>query len=342
MFLKELTELSGVSGCEYEVRNYIKVKLNEIGCEYHIDKLGNVIAHNKGKKNKTLMVAAHMDEIGLIVRYIDSKGFIMFRAVGGIDQRVLNSKVVEVGEKKIPGVIGSKAVHLMSDDEKGKALPIDKLYIDIGSSSKEETEKLVNIGDYVAFKSDYVEFGDNMIKAKALDDRVGCSAILELLSMKLDVDFYGVFTVMEEVGCRGAHAVTYALEPDLGIVIEGTVCADMPEVEEHSKSTIIGEGAAISLMDKSTVYNIDTVRNVVKIAEDNNITYQYRKSVVGGNDAGSIHKTKKGAKVVAISVPCRYIHSSVNVASKNDYNSVVQLTKMILLNQNNIDSRKVN
>jgi len=333
MFLKELTELSGVSGCEYEVRNYIKSKLNEIGCEFYIDKLGNVIAHNKGKKNKTIMVAAHMDEVGLIVSHIDSKGFIKFQTVGGIDQRVLNSKEVQVGDQKISGVIGSKAVHLMSEEERGKAVPIDKLYIDIGSNSKEDTEKLVNIGDYVSFKSDYVEFGDNMIKAKALDDRVGCSAILELLMMKLDVDFYGVFTVMEEVGCRGANTAAYALEPDFGIVIEGTICADMPEVEEHSKSTIIGQGAALSVMDKSTVYDIEEVRKVAKIAEDNSILYQYRKSASGGNDAGAIHKTKVGTKVVAISVPCRYIHSSVNVASKNDYNSVVALTKAILLDQ---------
>jgi len=338
MFLKELTELSGVSGCEYEVRNFIKEKLDEIGCEYYIDKLGNVIAHNKGKKNKTIMVAAHMDEVGLLVSHIDSKGFIKFVAVGGIDQRVLNSKIVQVGEQKIPGVIGSKAVHLMSEEERGKAVPIDKLYIDIGSNSKEETEKLVNIGDYVTFNSDYIKFGDNMIKAKALDDRAGCSAILELLMMNLDVDFYGVFTVMEEVGCRGALAAAYKLEPDLGIVIEGTVCADMPEVEEHSKSTVIGKGAALSVMDNSTVYDIDEVRRVSKIAEENNIKYQYRKSASGGNDAGAIHKVaihkvKSGAKVLAISVPCRYIHSSVNVASKNDYNSVVALTKAVLLDQ---------
>ena len=331
MFLKELTELSGVSGCEYEVRNYIKSKLSEMGCEYYVDKLGNIIAHNKGRKNKTIMVAAHMDEVGLIVNHIDSDGFIKFSAVGGIDQRVLNSKVVLVGEKKIPGVIGSKAVHLMSADERGKSISIDKLYIDIGSDSKSETEKLVSIGDYITFKSDYVEFGDNMIKAKALDDRAGCSMILELLNMKLDADFYGVFTVMEEVGLRGAETAAYQLEPDLGIVLEGTVCADMPEVEDYDKSTIVGKGAALSLMYGTTVYDIDVVRSVAKIAEDNNILYQYTRSSSGGNDAGVIHKAKKGAKVVAISVPCRYIHSAVNVASKIDLDNVLKLAKEVIL-----------
>ncbi len=331
MFLKELTELSGVSGCEYEVRNYIKEKLYEIGCEYYVDKLGNVIAHNKGKKNKTIMVAAHMDEVGLIVNYIDTDGFIKFKAVGGIDQRVLNSKTVFVGEKMIPGVIGSKAVHLMTEEEQGISLSIDKLYIDIGTSSKSETEKLIDIGDYITFKSDYVEFGDNLIKAKALDDRAGCSIILELLSLKLDADFYGVFTVMEEVGLRGAETAAYQLEPDLGIVLEGTVCADMPEVDDHSKSTLIGKGAALSLMDASTLYDIDLVRDVAKIAEENNIMYQYRKSSSGGNDAGVIHKAKKGSKVVAISVPCRYIHSAVNVASKSDIDNVLKLARVVIL-----------
>ncbi|NLJ58797.1 MAG: M42 family metallopeptidase [Tissierellia bacterium] len=331
MFLKELTELSGVAGCEYEVRDYIKSKLREIGCEFYVDKLGNVIAHNKGRKNKTIMVAAHMDEVGLIVKHIDSDGFIKFDAVGGIDQRVLNSKAVLIGENKIAGVIGSKAVHLMTQEERGKSLPIDKLYIDIGSTSKEETEKLVSVGDYVSFKSDYVEFGNNLIKAKALDDRAGCSVILELLSMKLDADFYGVFTVMEEVGLRGAVTAAYQLEPDFGLVLEGTVCADMPEVEDHNKSTIIGKGAALSLMDNTTVYDIDIVRNIAKIAEEKNIQYQYRTSSAGGNDAGVIHKSKEGAKVMSISVPCRYIHSPVSVASKDDYNNVVKLAKEIIL-----------
>ena len=330
MFLKELTELSGVSGNEYEVRNYIKNKLNEIGCEFYVDKIGNVIAHNKGRKNKKIIVAAHMDEVGLIVTQIDSDGFIKFEAVGGIDQRVLNSKVVSVGENKINGVIGSKAVHLMKSEDREKSIPIDKLYIDIGTDSKSETEKLVSIGDYVTFKSDYVEFGEDLIKAKALDDRAGCSALLELLSMKLDADFYGVFTVMEEVGCRGAQTAAYSLEPDFSIVLEGTISADMPEVKDHSKVTLIGKGAAISLMDSSTLYDIDEVRRVEEIALDNNIPYQFRRSAAGGNDAGPIHKTKNGVKVIAISIPCRYIHSSINVASINDYNSVVQLAKLVI------------
>lgn len=331
MLLKKLTEAFGVSGDESNVRHILRADLENHVEEITTDTIGNLYVKKGIGKKPRVMLAAHMDEVGLIVTNIDSDGFIKFEAVGGIDQRVLNSKPVLVGEKKIPGVIGSKAIHLMSSDEKEKALPIDKMYIDIGTSSKSETEKLVNIGDYVSFKSSYAEFGDNLIKAKALDDRTGCSIILELLSQKLDADFYGVFTVMEEVGLRGAETAAYQLEPDLGLVLEGTVCADMPEVEEHDKSTLIGKGAALSLMDNTTVYDIDLVRSIAKIAEDNNIMYQYRKSAAGGNDAGVIHKTKNGAKAAAISVPCRYIHSPVSVASKKDIESVLLLTKLVIL-----------
>lgn len=333
MFLKELTLLSGVSGCEFEVRNYIKKKLEEIGCEYKIDKLGNVIAHNKSNNNKKkIMLSAHMDEVGLMVSSIDDGGFIKFQTVGGIDNRILNSKLVEVGENKVPGVIGSKAIHLMSAEEKGATLPVKSLYIDIGSSSKESTEAKVNVGDYVSFKSDYIEFGDNLIKAKALDDRAGCSVILELLSMKLDIDFYACFTVMEEVGLIGSKVAADLVEPDFAIVLEGTVSADMPEVKDSDKVTVIGKGPAISLIDGSTIYNIDDVNFVTELAKKHNIPYQYRRSNAGSNDAGPIHTRKAGCRAVAFSVPCRYIHSPVSVASKDDYQNVVKLAKVVLEN----------
>ena len=333
MFLKDLTLLSGVSGCEFEVRNYIKEKLDEIGCEYKIDKLGNVIAHNKSANNKKkIMLSAHMDEVGLMVSSIDEGGFIKFKTVGGIDDRILNSKLVEIGENKVPGVIGSKAIHLMSQEERGATIPVKSLYIDIGSSSKENTEAKVSIGDYVSFKSDYIEFGDNLIKAKALDDRVGCSVMLELLSMKLDVDFYACFTVMEEVGLIGAKVAADLIEPDFAIVLEGTVSADMPDVKDSDKVTVLGQGPAISLIDGSTIYNIDDVNFVTELAKKQSIPFQYRRSNAGGNDAGAIHTRKSGCRVVAFSVPCRYIHSPVSVASKDDYENVVKLSKVVLEN----------
>ncbi len=326
MFLKELTELSGVSGNEYEVRNFIKKKLDEIECSYTIDKLGNIIAHNIGnKKFRTIMLAAHMDEVGLIVTDIDDNGFIKFKSVGGIDDRILIAKVVEIGENKINGVIGSKPIHLMSKDERGKPLDIDNLYIDIGSTSKNETKEIVNIGDYISFKSNYIEFGENMVKAKALDDRIGCSILLRLLKEKINIDFYAVFTVMEEVGLIGAKVAANNVSPDYSIILEGTISADMPEVEEHEKVTRIGYGPAISIMDRTTLYDLNLVKQIQNISKLNNIPYQIRQGTSGGNDAGVIHTTKSGSKVVSISVPCRYIHSPVSVISKLDYENTYNL-----------------
>ncbi len=333
MFLRDLTLLSGASGCEYEVRNYIKEKLDEIGCEYYVDKIGNVIAHNKGKSSgKKIAIAAHMDEVGMLVSSIDGDGFIKFKNVGGIDNRVLNSKIVEIGEKKVKGVIGSKAIHLMTEGERGISLPADRMYIDIGSVSKDNTESKVSVGDYVTFYSEYVEFGDGLIKAKALDDRAGCSAILELLSMKLDVDFYGCFTVMEEVGLIGGAVVADQVEPDFAIILEGTISADMPEVKDYSKVTEIGKGPAISIMDAGTIYKEEDIDFVVGLAKNNNIPYQFRLGNTGGNDSGAIHSDLSGCRVVALSVPCRYIHSPINVASKYDYENTVKLTKLLIEN----------
>lgn len=327
MFLKELTELSGVSGNEYKVRNFIKKKLEEIDCNYTVDKLGNIIAHNVGNKkiNKTIMLAAHMDEVGFIVTGIDESGFIKFKSVGGIDDRILIAKVVEIGENRINGVIGSKPVHLMSKDERGKPQSIDKLYIDIGSISKDETEKIVKIGDYISFKSKYVEFGENMIKAKALDDRIGCCILLRILKEKLDLDFYVAFTVMEEVGLIGAKVAAYNISPDYSIVLEGTISADMPEVDEHEKVTRIGCGPAISIMDRTTLYDLNLIEHIQEVAKTNNIPCQIRQSTSGGNDAGVIHTNKSGSKVLSISVPCRYIHSPVSVVSKLDYENTFNL-----------------
>lgn len=331
MFLKELTLLSGVSGCEFEVRNYIVDKLKEIGCEYRIDKIGNVIAHNIGKnKGKKIALSAHMDEVGLMVSHIDESGFIKFTTVGGIDPRALNSKLVEIGEEKIQGVIGSKAIHLMTPEERGLVIPVKGLYIDIGSDSKDSTSKKVSIGDYVTIKSDYLEFGDNLIKAKALDDRIGCSVMLCMLSKKLDIDFYACFTVMEEVGEIGSKVIADSVKPDFLINLEGTISADMPEVKDSRKITEIGKGPAISLMDGSTIYNKEDVDFVVNVAKSNDIPYQFRRSNAGSTDAGFVQVRNEGCRVVTLSTPCRYIHSPISVASKDDYENDIRLVKAIL------------
>ncbi len=331
MLLKKLTEASGVSGNEKEVRDIILNEIKGYVDDINVDRLGNIIAFKKGNNSsKKLMVTAHMDEVGLMVTDIDNMGLLKFTTVGGIDKRILVSKPVLVGKDKILGVIGAKPIHLQKREEWQKALNIDQLYIDIGVNTKEEAEKLVSIGDYITFESQYVEFGNNLVKAKALDNRVGCSLLVQLLKEIKEVSFYGVFTVMEEIGLVGAGPVAYRVDPDISIILEGTLCYDIPKLDNHLIPTYLNKGPAISLVDRTTLYNMDFRNKIVKVAEKNNIPYQYRKTSMGGNDSGKIHTARDGSITATISVPCRNIHSPTSVMSKNDYTNTYKLLKAIL------------
>lgn len=331
MLLKSLTEASGVSGKEKEVRDLIISEIKDHVDSLKVDRIGNIIAYKKGKDiSKTLMVTAHMDEVGLLVKDIDSSGLLKFMTVGGIDKRILVSKPVLVGEDKIYGVIGAKPIHLQKRTEWTKALEIDELYIDIGATSKAGAEKYVKVGDYVSFYSPYKEFGNGLIKAKALDNRVGCSILIDLIKNIEDISFYGVFTVMEEVGLVGAGPAAYEVDPDISIILEGTLCYDIPELDSHLIPTHLGKGPAISLVDRTTVFDPTLRKKVVQIAEGNNIPYQYRKTSMGGNDSGKIHINKTGSLTTTISVPCRNIHSPASVMSLDDYRNTYKLVSCIL------------
>ena len=332
MFLKKLTEASGVSGNEKEVRDLIKEEIKDFVEDVYTDRIGNLIVFKKGKvrSNKRIMVTAHMDEVGLLVKDIDESGLLKFIPVGGIDPRVLVSKSVHVGSDKLVGVIGAKPIHLQKKDESSKVLSIDELYIDIGAKDKEDAEDKVQIGDYISFKTDFEEIGQGMIKAKSLDNRVGCAVLVDLIKSESPVDFYGVFTVMEEVGLVGAGPAAFKVEPDVAIILEGTVCYEMPDLDSHLIPTQVGKGPAISLADRTTVYNKDLREKVVQIAKDNNIKWQYRKTAMGGNDSGKIHTARSGCPTVTLSVPTRYIHSPVSIIKKTDYEDTCNLLLSIL------------
>lgn len=331
MLLKKLTEASGVSGNEKEIREIIIEEIKDYVDKIEVDKIGNIITYKKGKiTNPKLMVTAHLDEVGLMITGINDAGLLKFVTVGGIDKRILVSKPVKVGIDKIPGVIGAKPIHLQKREERNNALNISELYIDIGANNKEEAEKLVSVGDYVIFDSELLEFGKGLVKAKALDNRVGCNLLIDLLKKESDVGFYGVFTVMEEIGLRGAGPAAYKVNPDISIILEGTLCSDMPKADVHQVSTYLGKGPAISLMDRTTIYDIEFREKIVEIAQKNNIPYQFRKTTFGGNDSGKIHLAKEGSITSTISVPCRYIHSPISVMSLDDYNNTFKLLEAIL------------
>ena len=331
MYLKELTELFGGAGYEDAVRDFIVEKVKDKCDELYIDTIGNLIAvkHSKRENAKKIMVCSHMDEVALIVTKITDEGFLKFDTLGGIDTSVLVSKKVLVNGT-LSGVIGAKAIHLQKKSERTKAMEIDDLYIDIGAKDKKSAEKYVSIGDCVVFDSTYTEFGDGFIKAKALDDRLGCSALIELLDADYDFDFYGVFTAQEETGLRGAQIAVKRICPDFALVLESTACNDTHGGTEREKSTICGNGVVLSFADMRTYYDKETLKDVVSVAERNNIPYQFKKTVSGGNDAGVIHTACGGIKTVTMSVATRYIHSPSSVIKKSDYEALKKLAKIYL------------
>lgn len=330
MLLKKLCDAFGVSGAEGEIRDIIIPEIKDYCDDITVDTIGNIIAFKKGEdRSKKIMLAAHMDEIGFIISGITDKGYLEFKTVGGIDNRVIISKTVVVGKNKIPGVIGMKAIHLQSKAERDEVPKTKSLYIDIGAKDKEDALKYVSLGDYATFDTKYEEIGSEKIKAKALDDRVGCYILTKLIKEPVKYDTYFCFTVQEEVGLRGAKVAAYRIKPDIALVIETTTCADVHKTPPEAEVTRLGDGVTISIMDRRTIVDRKYISFLEKISGD--IKIQYKKTINGGNDAGAIHQTGAGVLTASLSVPCRYLHSPVGVASQKDIESTEKLAKTFLL-----------
>ncbi len=334
MLLEKLSNARGVSGNEVEVRDILIDAVKSHVTEYRVDTIGNLITYKraKGARKSALkvMIAAHMDEVGLIVVHHDANGHLRFRKVGGIDDRVLLSKVVLIGKDKTPGVIGVKPIHLLKADERKQVIDSESMTIDIGAKSKEDAQSAVKIGDYATFATEFGEMGDGLVKGKSLDDRTGCAVLAEVLKRDYPFDLYAVFTVQEEVGVRGARVAAFAIEPDAAFVLESTVCDDSPKKKDVSPTTRLGEGPAITMADRSFIADKRLVKLLVETAKENRIPYQIKQPMIGGTDAGRIHLTKEGVPSVAVAVPTRYIHSPVSLLSLRDYqNTVALMTKAL-------------
>lgn len=327
MLLMEMLKTNAPSGCEDEMRSLI---LNEVkDMEHFTDTMGNVIVHKPGNGKKVL-ISAHMDEVGFIVSKITDSGAIKFKNVGGIETTVLAGKKVQIGKNRVVGVTGVKAIHLQSGAERENMLSVSDIVIDIGAKDKQSAERLVKVGDYGTFASEAVEFGDNLLKCKGLDDKVGCAALLELLKMDTSLDLYASFTVQEEVGCRGSIIAANYVKPDYAIVFEGTTCSDVYPTPEEKTVTKLGDGCALTAMDRAAVADREMLDMAKRVAEENGIPYQIKRTTMGGTDAGSIQGTGNGVKTVVISTPCRYIHSPVCVMNKADFEAQVNLGKAML------------
>ena len=329
--LKLLCNESGISGDEKSVREKIIAIIKDF-CEVKTDNLGNIIGFKKGKKStgNRLLLVAHMDEVGLIITRATEDGFLRFDFVGGVDRRVALGKPVVLGPKKIPGVIGMKPIHLTTAKERKEVPKTDKLYLDIGCTSKEEAEALVSLGDVGVFSDDVTEFGRGLLTAKAIDDRVGCAVLLDLLRQELPMDVTFVFTVQEEVGTRGAFGAAFSVKPKVALVVEGTTAADLPGLEGGERVCSVGKGPVIPYMDGGTIYDRELFLLLRRLAEEHQIPWQTKEYLSGGTDGRAIQRSRSGVRVAGLAAAVRYLHAPSSVASVSDYEAMIQLARLFI------------
>ena len=338
--LKELCDAYGPSGCESNVADIIRRELVGLCDEIDCLRDGSVIAKlcGDGSTDKRFMLNAHMDEVGFMVTHIDDEGYLHVCNVGGIDPRVICGRRVVFGNENgwVKGIVASKAIHQQTQSERSEATPIDAMYVDIGALNKEDAEKYVNVGDFGTFDCDFVEFGNGKLRAKAIDDRLGCAAMIDVLKniksngVVLPFDLYCAFSTREEIGGMGALMCSYKIDPHVGIVIESTAVSDVAGTPEHCCVGTQGEGGCISLLDYSSIYDPEFVEYAMDIGKKNDIKCQLKRFVSGGNDARHLQRSRAGALVLAISAPTRYIHTPSNVISIDDYHSICNLVYCIV------------
>jgi endoglucanase len=329
--LEKLSNANGVTGREDNVRNLMKKYLKPWVDEIKEDKLGNLIAFKKGKKNSpTIMIAAHMDEVGLMIKNIKKKGFLQFTKIGGIDDRVLLAQRVIVHTDKGPriGIIGSKPVHIQKEEDRKKIIEVDNLFIDIGAKNKEEAEMMgIQVGDVVSFDTSFTQLGNNIVLGKAFDDRVGCTLLVETLKrlQKVDSNLYAVGTIQEEVGLRGATIAAFQIEPDIGIALDASVAGDTPGVREGEAPAKMGAGPVLTVADAGLIAHPKVLRLLVDSAKQSKIPYQLETGIRGATDAARIALSKHGVPSGVVSIPARYIHSPAGILNLDDVEKAVQL-----------------
>lgn len=326
--LKTIIDAPGAPGHEQPIRDVVISSIKDYVDEYSVDRMGNLIVHKKSTGPKVMM-AAHIDEISLISTHVDSNGFIRFSTLGGFDTETLITQRVRVhGKETLPGVIGNKPIHIQSDAEKKSKSKLSHLFIDVGLSA-DKVKELVPDGTPITRDKDLIKMGD-CITSKSLDNRISVYILVEALkqSRSVNSDFYGVFTVQEEVGVRGARVAAHAIQPDIGIALDVTLANDLPGVGDHEKCTILGNGIGIKVMDKSIICTPSLVQHLEQIAQLNNISYQREVLTAGGTDTSAMQYLMGiGSHVTSISCPTRYIHSTVETCAISDIEAGIRLTQ---------------
>lgn len=338
--LQRLSEAVAVSGDEGAVRQIVLEHIEGNVDERRVDALGNVLAWKRGgapfgsrRNHVKVMLAAHMDEVGFMVMGVASDGTLIIEGVGSVDERQLLGKPVWIGPGKAPGVIGAKPVHLMEAAEREKVVKMDALRVDIGAASQEAAKSIVRIGDRGTFATRFQTLGPTM-RGKALDDRLGCATLIELLrGGPLRVDLCAAFTVQEEVGLRGARVAAYALNPEAAFALDAAPANDLPALEGEENTaynTRLGAGPAIYVADGRTLHSRPLADHLIATAEAAGIPYQIRQPGGGGTDAGAIQLAREGVPAAALSTPARYIHTAASLANVEDWRNTVQLMREAL------------
>ncbi len=334
MILEELSNAIGVSGEEEDVRSIVLAAIRSHVAEIEVDALGNLTATQRGTTfpDFSVMIAAHMDEIGMMVTGVEANGLIQFTNVGGIDPRILPGMRVKVGARRTPGVILWKPIHMWRDM---KTVAMDSLRIDVGSSDKSAAEP----GDRIAFDGRYDQLSDKVVRGKAFDDRVGCSILIDILKNgPYPVTVAAAFTVQEEIGLRGAQVAAQRLQPDAAIVLEGTPAYDVPDPNREvdagdlstNPATRLGEGVVLTLVDGRMISDPRVLAFLRETAAANGIPYQLKTVGGGGTDGGAIHTAQTGVPTMTLSTPCRYIHSPTALLNLDDYGHVLNLSQAVL------------
>lgn len=332
--LEKLSIAQGVAGREDEARNLMVKLLKPYADEVKIDKMENVIAVKKGKKTgPKVMLAAHMDEVGLMVKTITKEGFIQFTKMGGIDDRILLAQKINVLTEKasLPGVIGAKPPHIQKEEERKKIVAFDEMFIDVGAENRDDAKAMgVKIGDPIAFDASYVKLNKDTVMGKAFDDRAGCAVMIEALKQLSDTDctVYAVGTVQEEVGLRGAATAAYGVDPDVGIALDVTIAGDVPGVREFDTTVKMGKGPALSVSDSGLITHPKVLRWLIDTASQNKIDYQLETGLLGTTDAARMALTRQGVPSGTISIPARYIHAPIGFVSIKDLENCAKLAAL--------------
>ena len=339
--LNQICQTPGAPGYEKKIRELIIKEVTPYVDKVETDNMGNVYAIKKGKEAKKVMIGAHMDEIGFIVTHIDDKGFIRFHTLGGFDPKTLTAQRVLIhGKEDVIGVMAAKPIHVMTTEERNKVAKITDFFIDTGLS-KEEVEARIKIGDPITRERSFIEMG-NCVNSKSLDNRLAVfiliEALRELKDKEVPYDVYGVFTVQEEVGIRGANVSAMRINPDFGFGLDTTIAYDLPGAAAHEKITSLGDGAAIKIMDASTICDYRMVDYMKKTADKHKIKWQPEILTAGGTDTAGIQRMTEGGSIAgAISIPTRHLHQVIEMANKEDIKGSIELLKVCITELDSYD-----